>query len=114
MKLLVRILITAILVMLISYVLKGVIIDEFTTAVTVAIVLALLNFLVKPLIVLFPLPITILTLGLFLLVINACIILLCSHFVNGFEVTSFWIAMVFSIILSLSQSLLFQLMGEAK
>lgn len=100
--------------MIISYLMKGVIIDEFSTAIIVAIVLALLNFFVKPIIVLFTLPITIFTLGLFLLVINASIILLCGHFVDGFEVASFWTAMLFSVVLSLSQSLVFQLTGETK
>ena len=76
MNLLIRILLTALLVMVISYLMNGVIIDQFTTALAVAVVLALLNFFVKPIIVLFTLPITIFTLGLFLLVINACIILL--------------------------------------
>ena len=114
MNLLIRLLITAILVMIISYLMNGVIVDEFTTALTVAIVLALLNFFVKPIIILFTLPITIFTLGLFLLVINACIILLCSHFVTGFHVATFWTAMLFSIILSILQSLVFQLTGEAK
>ncbi|HPW98286.1 MAG TPA: phage holin family protein [Flavobacterium sp.] len=114
MKLFFRILITAILVMVISYLMIGINVDEFTTALSVAIVLALLNFFVKPILVLFTLPITIFTLGLFLLVINASIILLCDHFINGFEVSSFWNAMLFSIILSLSQSLVFKLTGEAK
>ena len=114
MKLVIRILITAILVMAIAYIMKGVVVDEFTTALTVAIVLALLNFFVKPIIVLFTFPITIFTLGLFLLVINAVIILLCDHFVDGFRVASFWTAMLFSVILSISQSLLFQLTGETK
>jgi putative membrane protein len=114
MKLVIRIFITAILVMLISYVMNGVIIDEFTTALTVAIVLALLNVFVKPVLVLFTLPITFFTLGLFLLVINAVIILICGHFVEGFDVASFWTAMLFSIILSLSQSMVFQLTGETK
>ena len=76
--------------------------------------LGLLNFFVKPILVLFTLPITFLTLGLFLLVINAIIILLCDHFIEGFSVSSFWTAMLFSIILSLSQSLVFQITGEAK
>jgi len=114
MKLFFRILITAILVMVISYLMIGINVDEFTTALSVAIVLALLNFFVKPILVLFTLPIIIFTLGLFLLVINASIILLCDHFINGFEVSSFWNAMLFSIILSLSQSLVFKLTGEAK
>jgi len=114
MKLLLRILITALLVMAIAYLMKGVRVDEFTTALTVAIVLGLLNFFVKPILVLLTLPVTFFTLGLFLLVINAIIILLCDHFVDGFEVSSFWTAMLFSIILSLSQSLVYQITGEAK
>ena len=114
MKLLLRILITAALVMVISYFMKGVVVEQFTTAIIVAIVLGLLNLFVKPVLVLFTLPVTFLTLGLFLLVINAIIILLCDHFVDGFDVMSFWTALFFSIILSLSQSLVYQLTGEAK
>jgi putative membrane protein len=114
MKLLFRILITAILVLVIAKIMKGVIVDEFTTALTVAIVLGLLNFFVKPILVLFTLPVTIFTLGLFLLVINAVMIILCDHFVEGFQVSSFWTAMLFSIILSLSQSLVYQITGDAK
>jgi putative membrane protein len=114
MKLIIRILVTAILVMIIANIMKGVVVDEFTSALSVAILLALLNVFVKPILVLLTLPITIFTLGLFLLFINAFIILLCSHFISGFEVTSIWTAMLFSIILSLSQSLVFQLTGETK
>ena len=114
MKLLFRILVTAILVLVIAKIMKGVIVDEFTTALTVAIVLGLLNFFVKPILVLFTLPVTIFTLGLFLLVINAVMIILCDHFVEGFQVSSFWTAMLFSIILSLSQSLVYQITGDAK
>lgn len=114
MKLLIRIFITALLVMGIAYLMKGVVVEEFSTALSVAIVLALLNFFVKPILVLFTLPVTIFTLGLFLLVINAIMIMLCDHFIAGFSVKSFWTAMLFSIILSLSQSLLFKLTGETK
>ena len=114
MKLLLRILITSTLVMFISYLMKGVVVDEFSTALIVAIVLGLLNFFVKPVLVLFTLPVTVFTLGLFLLVINAIIILMCDHFVDGFDVNGFWTALFFSIILSLSQSLVYQLTGEGK
>lgn len=114
MKLLLRILITAALVMVISYFMKGVVVEQFTTSIIVAIVLGLLNLFVKPVLVLLTLPVTFFTLGLFLLVINAIIILLCDHFVDGFDVSSFWTALFFSIILSLSQSLVYQLTGEAK
>ena len=114
MKLLLRIFITALLVMGIAYLMKGVIVDEFTTALIVAIVLGLLNFFVKPILVLLTLPITFFTLGLFLLVINTIMIELCDYFIDGFRINSFWTAMLFSIILSLSQSLVFQITGEAR
>lgn len=114
MKLLFRILITALLVLGLAQIMKGVIVDEFTTALTVAIVLGLLNFFVKPILVLFTLPVTIFTLGLFLLVINAIMILLCDTLIDGFRISSFWTALLFSIILSLSQSLVYQITGDAK
>lgn len=114
MKFILRMLLTSLLVLVIAKLMKGVIIDEFTTAITVAIVLALLNFFVKPIIVLFTLPVTFITLGLFLLVINTTIIMLCDHFVAGFKVNSFWTAMIFSIILSLSESMVYQITGRSK
>lgn len=114
MKLLIRLLVTSLLVMILSYLIKGVTVDHFTTAIIVAIVLGLLNLFVKPLLVVFTLPVTVVTLGLFLLVINAIIIMLCDYFVDGFEVSSFLTALLFSIVLSISQSVIFKLTGEAK
>lgn len=115
MKLILRIIITALLVMVIAHFMNGVRLENgIKTSLEVAIVLALLNFFVKPILVLFTLPITFITLGLFLLVINAIIILLCAHFITGFSVNSFWTAMLFSIILSISQSVVFTLTGESK
>jgi putative membrane protein len=114
MKLILRLIITAFLVVVISYLLKGIVVDSFLAALKVAIVLTLLNFVVKPVLVLLTLPVTILTLGLFLLVINAVIILVCDNLVDGFHVANFWMALFFSIILSVSQSLVFQLSGENK
>ena len=114
MKLIIRLLITSALVMILSYVMRGVRVDAFSTAIIVSVVLALLNLFIKPLIVLFTLPVTIFTLGLFLLVINALIILLCTEIVGGFEVDSFWTALLFSIILSLSQSILFRMLADDK
>ena len=112
MNLILRILITAILVMVISYYLPGVRVESFGTSIIVAIVLGLLNIFIKPILVLFTLPVTIITFGLFLLVINALIILFCSEIVSGFEVTSFWVALLFSIILSIMQSLMFSFSKE--
>lgn len=109
MKLIIRLLVTAILVVILSYVVKGVVVDGFTTALTVAIVLGLLNLFVKPILVILTLPVTIFTLGLFYLVINASMILLCEYFVDGFHVASFWTALLFGILLSLSQSIVFKL-----
>lgn len=114
MNIIVRILVTSILVMVISYLMKGIVVDTFTTALTVAVVLGLLNFFVKPVLVLFTLPITIFTLGLFYLVVNAIIILLCDKLVDGFDVSSFWTALFFSIILSISQSLVYKLTESKK
>ena len=70
------------------------------TLIIVAVVLALLNTFIKPIIKLLALPVTMITLGLFLLVINALIILLCSWIVDSFAVEGFASALVFSIILS--------------
>ncbi len=104
-----RILLTGILVVLLSKFLPGVAVAGYWTAVIVAVVLALLNLIVKPILVLFTLPVTVLTLGLFLFVINAIIILLADAFVGGFDVSGFWVALLFSILLSVFQSIVFSL-----
>jgi len=115
MKIIFRIFITAILVMIIAHLMNGIsLVNGIETSLKVAVVLAILNFFVKPVLVIFTLPITFFTLGLFLLVINTIIIMLCDHFILDFKVNSFWTAMLFSIILSLSQSLVYQIMGETK
>jgi putative membrane protein len=97
---LVKTLVIAAAVILASYVLPGVAVDRFTTALLVALVLSLLNFFVKPILILLTLPITILTLGLFLFIINALIILMAGKLVSGFRVNSVWSALLFSILLS--------------
>ncbi len=114
MNLIIRLLLTAIAVVVLAKFLPGVEVAGFTSAIIVAIVLALLNAILKPILVILTLPITILTLGLFLLVINACIILLADEFMGGFEVDGFWIALLFSLLLSFLQSLLYSLMDKDK
>lgn len=109
MNLVLRILLTAVSVLIIAHFMPGVQVANFMTSLIVAIVLALLNLIVKPILVILTLPVTIVTLGLFLLVINALIIMLCDKIVNGFSVESFWIALFFSIILSIVQSIMFSL-----
>ncbi|MBA4275477.1 phage holin family protein [Flavobacterium sp.] len=112
MKLLVRIIITSVLVLLIAHFMKGVHVEGFVTALLVAVVLGLLNIFIKPIFVLLTLPFTIVTLGLFLLVINAIIILLCTNIVGGFSVDTFWTALLFSVVLSISQSIMYKIVGE--
>jgi putative membrane protein len=112
MKLLIRIIITSVLVLLIAHFMTGVHVAGFVTALLVAVVLGLLNIFIKPIFVLLTLPFTIVTLGLFLLVINAIIILLCTNIVGGFSVDSFWTALLFSVVLSISQSIMYKIVGE--
>jgi putative membrane protein len=101
-----RIITTTLAVILVTYLLPGVHIQGAMTALIIAVVLAILNMLVKPLLILFTLPITILTLGLFLLVINALIVLLAAEIVPGFSIDGFWWAVLFSIILSITVAIL--------
>lgn len=96
----IKLLLTAVAVVLSAYLLPGVNVDGFGTALIVALVLAVLNAIVRPILVILSLPITFLTLGLFLLVINALIILLTDALIPGFEVNGFLWALIFSLILS--------------
>ena len=107
MGILVTLLINSIAVAITGYLLQGgVKIDSFFTAVVVAVVLGIINTFIKPIITLLTLPITFLTLGLFSLIINGLFIMLASGLVEGFEVTNFWWAIGFSIVLSIVNSLL--------
>ena len=106
MNFLIRLLVTAVAAYVLSKVLSGVHINDFTTAIVFALVLAVLNAIVKPLLIILTLPITILTLGIFLFVINALIILLADKFIGGIKVDGFFWALIFSLILSVLSSLL--------
>ena len=104
MRFLVRVLSSTLAILLITRLMRGVSVDGPITAVLVAVVLSVLNIYIKPLLILFTLPITFVTLGFFLLVINAAIILMASSLVPGFHVDGFWWAMLFSVILSIVTS----------
>lgn len=80
--------------------------DGFSSAIGVAIVLALLNAFLKPILVFLTLPATLISLGLFIFVINAVVILIADSMLSGFAVSSFWWALVFSLVLSVINSLL--------
>lgn len=113
MKLFIRWLISALSIYLVAQILPGVHIVSFMTALLVAVVLGFVNVVVKPVLVLFTLPITILTLGLFLVVINALILLLVSAWVPGFTVDGFLTALVASVLISLVSTLLTRLIRES-
>ena len=104
-----KILLSALAVLGIAYILPGVTVDDYVTALWVAVVVGLLFSILKPILVVLTLPVTILTLGLFLFVINACLILIADHFIDGFHVTGFCTALLFSILLTLFESVLYKL-----
>jgi putative membrane protein len=99
-----KLIISSIAVLTSAYVLPGVYIENFTNALVVAAVLSFLNTFLKPLLIIFTIPLTIFTFGLFLLVINAVIIIVTDNLIDGFEVLSFWWALLFSLILSITTS----------
>ena len=97
----INLLITAVAVVVAAYFLPGIHIDDFMTAIIVAIALAILNAFIKPILTILTIPITIVTIGLFLLVINAAMVSLAGWMVSGFKVDSFWSALFFSVIVSI-------------
>ena len=103
---LLKMILTTLAILLVTNVYSGIQVDSVTTAVIAAVVLALINTIVRPVIVLLTLPISMLTLGLFLLVINACMLSLAAWLVNGFDVGGFWDALIASFIISVVVALL--------
>lgn len=96
----IKVLLTAVAAYAAAWLLPGVEIIDVKTAVVVALVLALLNMFVKPILILLTIPVTIITLGLFLLVINILIIKWTDSLVGGFTVDGWWSALLFSLIVS--------------
>ena len=107
----IRTITTSLAVLLASFLLKGVEVNSTITALLVALVLGLLNTFVKPLLILLTIPITVFTLGLFLIVINVLIILFVDDLIAGFSVSSWFTALVFSFIVSVTASLIEKLIG---
>ncbi|MCB9014393.1 MAG: phage holin family protein [Lentimicrobiaceae bacterium] len=100
MRFILRMFISTCSVIITSYILPGVELESFFSAFSTALLIAFLNTIVKPLLIIFTIPVTLLTFGFFLLVINATIIMMASNLLNGFYVENFWYALIFSIILS--------------
>jgi putative membrane protein len=103
---LLKVIVGAISVFLADFLLTGVQVSSWLSALVLVVVIILLNFTVKPLLVLLTLPLSVITLGLFLLVINAIVILLAAEVTPGFTVDGFWWAMAFALILSVINSML--------
>ena len=110
----IRLLLNGLAVVLTAYLLPGVEVDDYGDALIVALILAIVNVVVKRILIVLTIPITIVTLGLFLLVINAAIILFVDNLVRGFHVEGFWWALLFSLILSIFNSLFNDLAGKQK
>lgn len=106
MEILINILISGIAVFVTSYLLPGVTVENFGTALLVGIILGVVNAVVKPILLFLTFPITLITLGLFTFVVNALMILLVDALVSGFSVSNFWWALLFSLIVSVVGSVL--------
>lgn len=101
-----KLIVNALSVFAAAYLLPGVDLASFVTAIIVAIVMSILNLFLRPVLILLTIPITLFTFGLFLLVINAIIVMVCSNLVNGFKVDGIVTALLFSIVVSVIGSLM--------
>ena len=106
MQFIIRLAISTLAVFVCSYIIPGVHVESIFTAIVVAVVLAFLNAVVKPIMVILTIPVTIFSFGIFLLVINAAIVLMADKLIDGFSVKSFWTALWFSIVMWLITMLL--------
>lgn len=104
--------VTAVSLIITANLVSGIEINSWQTAAVAAIVLGLVNAIVRPILVFFTLPLTILTLGLFLFIINAISFSLMAHFTPGFEIKTFWDALLGSIVLSFVSSIINLLIGN--
>lgn len=114
MNIILRFLLNGLAVLATAYLLPGVDVTDYQTALITALVLSIANIIIKPLLILFTIPITVMTLGLFLLVINSIIILVADYFVTGFTVNGFWWALAFSLIMSIFNSIIDDILKDKK
>ena len=101
MVLLLKWLVLSLIIMFVGWIVPGITISSFATALVASIVIALVNIVIKPVLVFLTLPINILTLGLFILVINALLFMFVAYLVPGVEVDGFWSAFLGALILSI-------------
>jgi putative membrane protein len=102
----------AVALLVVAYLLPGITVASFGSALIAALVLGLLNMLVKPVLVLLTLPITIVTLGLFLIILNALLFWFAGSILKGFQVNGFWWAVIGAILYSIISGLLSMLLAS--
>ena len=100
-------LINTISIFAVSYILSGIQIESFITALLVAVVMAVLNVTLKPLLILITIPLTVITFGLFLLVVNVLVLYAADALIDGFHIAGFWWALAFSLLVSFVNGILF-------
>jgi putative membrane protein len=104
-----NLLVNTISIFAVSYILSGIEVDSFLIALVVAVVMAVLNVTLKPLLILITIPLTIVTFGLFLLVVNVLVLYAAEALIDGFHIAGFWWALLFSLLVSFINSILFGL-----
>jgi len=102
-----NLLINTISIFAVAYILSGIQVDSFVTALIVAVVMAILNVTLKPFLIVVTIPITVITFGLFLLVINVLVLYAAEALIDGFHIAGFWWALAFSFLVSFVNSVLF-------
>lgn len=112
MTLITRVLVAALSLLFAAYLIPGIVVDSIYTAIVVAIVLGLLNLIVRPILIVLTLPVTIVTLGLFIFVINAALFMFVASFVNGFEVSGFFVALLGSLFVSVVSTIGNRFVGQ--
>ena len=114
MIILINLLLSGIAVGIASYLIPGVTVDGYMTAIIVAVVLAIVNSTIGPLLKLLTLPLNILTLGLMSLVINVLMVMLVANIVPGFQIGGFWTAAIFAVVLALVSMVLGGTLSDKK
>lgn len=104
-----NLLINTLSIFAVSYVLSGIQVDSLVIALILAVVMAVLNVTVKPLLILITIPLTIVTFGLFLLVVNVLVLYVAEALIDGFAIAGFWWALAFSLLVTFVNSILFGL-----
>ena len=114
MQLLLIWLLNALALLTVAYVLPGIIVDGFTAALVAALILGLINMLLRPLLILLTLPVTVITFGLFILIINGLLFWFAGSVLKGFEVSGFWVGVLGALLYSIISSVLAMLFFEKK